>query len=179
MLEPLLMKMRPALHNIQPPLQVFGFRHAEPSFHKTKKKNNVEAGIKNEGSVKVFSIPLPTIIISSPYKRSLLTANEYANKIEYPLDQIVVDSRVSEFEAHHINPFLPMNDGENNLNSPNRFDYVNARLEQFLEELKNNEGVVYIFSHGVILNRLAEYTTGKKLANRGRLVKYATPYQLL
>lgn len=179
MLGQLLMKLRDSLNTTL--VQLYAFRHAEPSFHKTKTKTNVTSCLKNPNSIQIWPITPPTIIISSPYTRALETASVYANKISYPVNKIIVDWRISEFEEHHNNPFLPEKSPENDMTSPQdvRFNSMNSRLEEFITELKQKNGVIYIFSHGVILNRLSEYLTGKKIANRGRLVQYSIPYKLL
>ena len=157
-------------------------RHAVPSRHKTRRRNNFDTNIKNRSDVILARnhnlLPPPDCIYSSPYPRTLQTAQVWFE--ESDSSQIIQDHRLSELERYHLNPTLSHNDPENNLSLSisQRFELLDRRIKQFIQDVQSScpGKIVYIFSHGVVINRIYEILTGSKIAPRGRLVPHVTPF---
>jgi broad specificity phosphatase PhoE len=163
-------------------VQLILFRHAESTKHKTKKINNVSAGIKNYqtviNSAMKAQLPHPDLVYCSPYQRALETAEVFSEAIGYPANKIVQDWRISEYEEHHENPFLPEGSPENNLSDTDRFHFVVERVKSFIGDIGTTDTprTIYLFSHGIIINYINQLCKGNKIASRGKNVPYVTPY---
>ena len=143
-------------------------RHADKSYGNI---NNVEyfkhdPGITEVGVERTKSIASklieiygePTLIVSSPYRRTRETALVMNSMLKKPLEEIAIDIGISEYLGNHNHVSLDVTHATliHSPPHPETFEQMKARVKKHARKLKKfSKGVVWFISHGLIIKQIA------------------------
>lgn len=143
-------------------------RHADKSYGNI---NNVEyfkhdPGITEVGVERTKSIASklieiygePTLIVSSPYRRTRETALVMNSMLKKPLEEIAIDIGISEYLGNHNNVPLDVTHATliHSPPHPETFEQMKTRVKKHARKLKKfSRGVVWFISHGLIIKQIA------------------------
>lgn len=143
-------------------------RHADKSYGNI---NNVEyfkhdPGITQIGVERTKSIASklieiygePSLIVSSPYRRTRETALVMNSMLKKPLEEIIIDIGISEYLGNHHHIALDVTHATliHTPPHPETFEQMKTRVKKHIQKLKKySKGIVWFISHGLIIKQIA------------------------
>lgn len=117
----------------------------------------------------------PVKIVSSPYRRARETAMIMNMTLKNPLEEIIIDTTISEYLGNHANTPLDVTNATkfHNPPHPETFDDMKKRVKKHVEKVKKEDkmllqshnviekgqlGVVWYITHGLIMKQIAGHS---------------------
>lgn len=131
-------------------------------------KDEATQEVINHANFLINTYGVPIAIICSPYLRTRETARIMNSVLTNKLD-IHCDPRISEYLGNHRNSKLDVHEetAEHNPPHPETIKDLDIRVKNHYEdflELDDNNEVVWIITHGLIISNITRYL-GKKYSN--------------
>ena len=141
-------------------------RHADKDFNNGNSEyfkhdpGITETGVDRAKNIGMKLIKLygePTKIISSPYRRARETSLIMNNVLKNPLDEIVIETDISEYLGNHNDVPLDVTIATkiHCPPHPETFEHMKKRVKKYLEKNNKKEGIVWVITHGLIIKQIA------------------------
>lgn len=120
-----------------------------------------EVGVERAKSIAKKLIEIygePTQIVSSPYRRTRETSLVMNSVLKNPLEDIIIDTGISEYLGNHSNAVLDVTSATkvHSPPHPETFEHMKHRVKKHLKKIqKYSKGVIWFISHGLIIKQLA------------------------
>lgn len=166
-------------------------RHAEKGFANGNSEyfkhdpGITEIGVERAKKIALKLIEMfgePTKIVSSPYRRTRETSLIMNSLLKNPLEEIQIDSGVSEYLGNHNNTNLDVTIATqiHDPPHPETFDQMKKRVKKHIDKVRkfsitHPREVIWIITHGLIIKQIA----GNLNIKTSRQLPYLTCFSIL
>ena len=139
-----------------------------------------EIGVERSKKIATELVELygePERIISSPYRRTRETSLVMNTMLKRPLDEIEINSDLSEYLGNHSGVPLDvtMPTKIHKPPHPETFEQMKKRVKKHLNKFRKTEGVIWVVTHGLIIRQISIHYDIKT----SKQIPYLTCFSLL